>query len=197
LTGFPWLQLGYSATDSWFASWATISGVIGVSFVLATIAGLIAHAIQVGQRAEYRNMVISVVFISLASWVLSSVRWTEQVGDALDVTLVQADIPLADKWAPEKRDSIMQIYLAASQAVKQTDLIVWPEAALPMVMNEIPAAYLDELRALEGALIFGGIETEKANSSSRAYNGLALLQDDQWQVYRKQHLVPFGEYFPL
>lgn len=197
LTGFPWLQLGYSATDNWFAGWATISGVIGASFVLATIAGLIAYAIHVGQRAVVRNMVIAVVCISLLSWVLSSVRWTEQVGDALDVTLVQADIPLADKWAPAKRNSIMQIYLAASQAVKQTDLIVWPEAALPMVMNEIPAAYLDELRALEGALIFGGIETQTVNNSSRAYNGLALLQGDQWQIYRKQHLVPFGEYFPL
>ncbi len=197
LTGFSWLQLGYALVDTWYSGWATIAGVLMVSFIGATIAGMLAYSVRVNETRAYFLVGTILGVLTLGSWSISSVRWTEPVGQPIDVTLVQADIPLAQKWLPEHREDIMQTYLAASKAVQETDLIIWPEGALPMVLDEIPEQYLSELRALSGQLMFGVIETEKVKQQTRAFNGLALLTEEQIQVYRKRHLVPFGEYFPL
>src|SRR5690606_15328887 len=39
LTGFSWLSLGYSQTDTWLAGLAPVVGVYGISAVLLTSAG--------------------------------------------------------------------------------------------------------------------------------------------------------------
>lgn len=196
-SGFPWLQLGYSATENWFAGWASLSGVLGISFVLAVIAGLVAVSVLRKQRATYLIALTTLAVITLVSWGLNSTRWVNPVEPVLEVTLVQADISLSEKWNPDNRQNIMQTYLAASKTVDQTDLIIWPEGALPMMLDEIPASYLDALRGLSGELMFGAIERQTKGDISSVYNGLVMLKEEGLQVYRKQHLVPFGEYFPL
>ena len=92
----------------------------------------------------------------------------------------------------------MQTYLAASRAIIETDLIVWPEAALPMALGDLPERYLAQLRDLDASLVFGVIEREQA--SHAVYNSLVALNQDApetMQAYRKRHLVPFGEFFPF
>ena len=93
-SGFPWLQLGYSATENWFAGWASLSGVLGISFVLAVIAGLVAVSVLRKQRATYLIALTTLAVITLVSWGLNSTRWVNPVEPVLEVTLVQADISL-------------------------------------------------------------------------------------------------------
>ena len=40
LTGFPWLSLGYSQTESWYGPWASLVGENGITFILALTAAL-------------------------------------------------------------------------------------------------------------------------------------------------------------
>ena len=200
-TGFAWLYLGYAGVDTWLSAWATISGVSAVSFVFACIAGQLVYAYQGGKAARLRSMVIVGVLVSI-SWGLQSIRWVEQSGEALDVALVQADISLAEKWRPENREKLMRTYLAASRAIKQADLIVWPEASIPMILDEVPESYLSELRDLNASLVFGVVERDVSASAVNLYNSLVVLDAQNNssappQTYQKRHLVPFGEFFPL
>ncbi len=200
-TGFAWLYLGYTGVDTWFSAWATIAGVSAVSFVLACMAGQLVHVYQAGKAARLKGLVVVVVLASI-SWGLQSIRWAEPSGEALDVSLVQANISLAEKWRPENRENLLQTYLAASRAIKHTDLIVWPEAALPMILDEVPESYLSELRNLDASLVFGVVERDVTASGVNLYNSLVVVDaqndySDPPQTYKKRHLVPFGEFFPF
>jgi apolipoprotein N-acyltransferase len=79
-----------------------------------------------------------------------------------------------------------------------TRLIVWPEAALPILASEIPD-YLRRLKELGHAhgseFAIGLLNYEPA--TERYYNGLLVLSDSGGGWYYKRHLVPFGEYFPV
>jgi apolipoprotein N-acyltransferase len=77
-------------------------------------------------------------------------------------------------------------------------LIVWPEAALPVLANQIPD-YLRRLKELGHAngadFAIGLVNYDSA--ARRYYNGLLVLSDSDGGWYYKRHLVPFGEYFPV
>ncbi len=200
-TGFAWLYLGYTAVDTWFAAWATVAGVCAVSMLLAGIAGQLCYVWQAGKPAYIRSILL-LAGLAAVSWGLNSVRWVEQSGEALNVTMIQADIPLAEKWQPENRNSLMQTYLAASRAVENADLIVWPEAAIPMVLDRVPTPYIKDLRGLSSSLVFGVVERKVDASNVHLYNSLAVIDaqagdEEPLQTYKKRHLVPFGEFFPL
>ncbi len=197
LSGFPWLQLGYVTVGTSFAGWASISGVLLSSYVLSVIAGVIALCYVDRRSKTWLSSAISLFGLGIVSWLISQIAWTETAGAPLDVTLIQADIPLSEKWQPENRPLIMQTYLAASQAAIDTDLIIWPEGALPMAYDQIPKSYLEQLNELEASLIFGVVKRDKGGGEGKVYNALALLNGAEPQLYRKHHLVPFGEFFPF
>lgn len=202
-TGFAWLFLGYISVDTWFSGWGPVAGVLSASYILALIAGLLAlMALRIKQQSGsvHRIWLPAAVIagLTILSFILQGQRWTEQIGEPLDVTMIQADVPLSEKWKPEKRKDLMDMYLAASRAVDDADLIVWPEAALPMLVDQIPRNYLKELADLPGTLAFGVVQRD----GRQIYNGLAILDDENpnvenMQIYQKRHLVPFGEFFPL
>jgi len=198
-TGFAWLFLGYVSVDTWFSAWGPVAGVLSASYVLALIAGLLALiGMRIQQKQGNRSPIVVILGLTILSFILQGQRWTEQIGESLDVTLIQADVPLSEKWKPEKRKDLMQMYLAASRAVDDSDLIVWPEAALPMLIDQVPKNYLQDLADLPGTLAFGVVQRD----SQQLYNGLAILDDenpdvDNMQIYQKRHLVPFGEFFPF
>ncbi len=204
-TGFAWLYLGYTAVDTWFVGWATLAGVSAVSFVLAYVAGLLAHLFQARKATDlavYVSSILTALLLVAVSWGLGTIRWSEQSGDELSVALVQANIALSEKWRPENRENLKQTYLFASRSIDKADLIVWPEAALPVILDQLPQAYLDELKGLNTNLVFGVMEREQQAQGAELFNSLVLLNkdaavDDSLQTYRKQHLVPFGEFFPL
>ncbi|MEE9446554.1 MAG: apolipoprotein N-acyltransferase, partial [Arenicellales bacterium] len=182
-----------ASVGTWYSSWAGLSGILSVSLVWAMLAGYGAYKFQSFKLKNMAAFSLMLMLVSAASWGLQQTRWTEQVGAPLEVALVQADIPLSVKWQAKNRENLMQTYLAASRAVIDADLIVWPEGALPMVLDDIPEDYINDLRALDADVAFGAIERKEG----RLYNGISLLSEQNDQQYRKQHLVPFGEFFPL
>ncbi|MCD6061507.1 MAG: lnt [Moraxellaceae bacterium] len=128
-------------------------------------------------------------------------QWTTPTGDALSVSIVQGNIPQEVKWQLEWRDKTVDIYRQLSKTEWGRDLVIWPEAAIPMFYHE-SVDFLTEMQnnALTGHSAFvTGIPYVAVDDVARTYtihNSIIALGEGDG-VYHKQRLVPFGEYIPL
>ena len=199
LTGFPWLAVGYSQADSLLAGWAPVLGVYGVSFM----ALLATTAILVAIMTEGRQRVVAfaiVVLPLLSGGILKAIDWTEPRGSPVKSTLVQAGISQADKWLPERLRPTLEFYRDAAARAADSELVVWPEVAVPSIDDRVEP-YIQALQAdtrnTRRSIVFGILEREESRGEAKIYNSVMLVSGDRRQSYRKRHLVPFGEYFPV
>ena len=123
--------------------------------------------------------------------------WTQAAGAPLAVAAVQGSVSQDQKWLAANRDATLARYLSLTQQAWGARLIVWPEAALPVLATEL-SGYLRTLRAeglRHGADFAIGLVNYQPDTR-RYFNGILVLSDaGGW--YYKRHLVPFGEYFPV
>jgi apolipoprotein N-acyltransferase len=196
-TGFPWLSLGYGQIAGPLAGYAPILGVHGVSLLVAFSGGLLWCAIHWRERARIGAWIaLSVLWIGGAG--LSISDWTQPSGPPLRASVLQANIPQSIKWDPEARLMIAETYVDLTLEHLNSDLIVWPETALPDFLHQIRASLLDPLaeRArAEGAELVLGLPVMDLESG-RYFNGLLAIGSRE-DLYAKRHLVPFGEFLPF
>ncbi len=195
LTGFPWLAVGYSQTTGPLAGVAPVLGVYGLSWVVAQIAVLIV-VVMVGLQWR-RSALGMLVLIVAAGMGLGQIEWTHPVSGPIKVSLVQGNIPQDIKWLPSVRKPTLELYRELTLDHWDSDLIIWPESAVPMFLDEAKP-FLDELgreaRAHNADLLTGIIAEDR--HSGQYYNTVIALGDDSG-MYAKRHLVPFTEYLPL
>ena len=197
LTGFPWLNLGYSQVAMPLAGYAPWFGVYGVSFFCVLSAGLLAAGAHAPEKIP-RLLLPLLIVIWVVGWVAGKMEWVQPAGKPLQVALIQGNVPLDSKWQSGSRRAIMERYLGLSMQAPRSDLIVWPESAIPAMLDEIDPAYLENLqswgRARQTDLVLGVVERDR--NDRRYYNSVISIGASPG-IYRKQHLVPFGEYPPL
>ena len=79
-------------------------------------------------------------------------------------------------------------------------LVVWPEAAAPVVFSQAPEwqKRIGEISKKEGVHLLFGTLSADPTPPGKLFNSAYLLGPDGEQVarYDKMHLVPFGEYVP-
>lgn len=199
LSGFPWLSLGYSQIDSPLAGWGPVAGVYGISFALLfSVSAILLMALTRGKQRWVALMLVALPWIG--GGLLKNVAWTESAGAPIRSTLVQAGIPQDRKWLPEQLQPTLEFYRAATQRVADSEIVVWPEAAIPSVTNRMEP-FIAQLHAdaqlRRQTILFGVLERIQQRGETHTYNSILLVGTDQRQVYRKRHLVPFGEYFPV
>jgi apolipoprotein N-acyltransferase len=196
LSGFPWLALGYSQIDTPLAGFAPLFGVYGVSYVTALSAGLLLVFLQCSGRIR-----LAAAFAFIALWVggfaLLRVNFTHPSGQPLSVALIQGAIPQDLKWQEDNRAHTFDVYQRMTASALGARLIVWPEAALPVLYHEAVPFLTPIYQAAQehgSDLVLGLLRFDVLGNGFR--NGLvALGQTEEW--YYKRHLVPFGEYFPV
>ncbi len=197
-TGFPWLYAGYIALDTPAAGWAPVVGVYGLSFLIAGLSAAIGSlALNTASELRKRGAEVSIwVIIILTGMPLSAVSWTQDRSAPLTVAIYQPNIPLEKKWDRRYFRAIQQQYTDNSRPYfKNTDLVLWPESALPTYKDRIED-YLSlvSTEATEtGTTLITGIPTRDAQGG---YNSIVALGLGAGE-YRKQKLVPFGEYVPF
>ncbi|WKZ13203.1 MAG: apolipoprotein N-acyltransferase [Gammaproteobacteria bacterium] len=196
LTGFPWLSLGYGQIDGPLAAWAPVGGVYAVTFATAVLAGSLL-AVVLGAWRDRAIAAAALLALVLGTWLLGVRTWTAPSGAPLRVSLVQGAIPQLLKWLPGERRATMDLYYSMTASLTGQDLIVWPEAAIPVPDVDVPV-YLEELSGLAARLgtqlIVGIISYDEQRDEYR--NSLRALGSPAG-VYHKRHLVPFGEFFPV
>jgi apolipoprotein N-acyltransferase len=202
-TGFPWLAMGYSQVpDSALSGYAPLLGVFGVSWLLALSAALIA--VMWLRRGVFGVLICAAALGLLAAiWggglLLKQIAWTEKLGEPVSIALVQGNVAQEQKWREESRAATLVKY---RDMVLNADarLIIVPETALPMFFDQVPQDYLRELarhaQQRNGDVLLGAAERTSSEGNFAYYNSVLVLGADRPQVYRKSHLVPFGEYIP-
>lgn len=196
LTGFPWLLLGYSQVDSPLAGFAPLLGGLGVSLLAAISAGLVGLLLLQGKGFNKKYLVMLLVIWS-SGLLLQLVSWSKPVGESLDVTLVQGNIPQEIKWLPKQRVPTLELYGRLTQENWDSDLIVWPETAVPMYYHQAVSYFeqlSEEAKKNNSTLVLG---VPVMDLESRDYFNSMISLGEQQTFYHKRHLVPFGEYLPL
>jgi apolipoprotein N-acyltransferase len=199
LSGFPWLSLGYAMIDSPLAGWAPLFGVYGVSWAAVTVAVALNVLLTPGVPKSRRIIAcVGAVILISGSALLRHHDWTKTAGDPFTVAAVQGAVSQDQKWQVQNSAATMKRYSRLTAQAWGARLIVWPEAAVPVLANLIPD-YLrrlqEEGRAHDADLAVGLVNYEPA--TKRFFNGLLVLSDSGGGWYYKRHLVPFGEYFPV
>ncbi len=211
--GFPWVLLGYSqATALPVAQIASIGGVYLLSFVVALVSAAAAWIALTRRPSRWlvSGAVLGAV-IAMAAWGAVRIRdgGLTRGGDALRVGLVQGNIAQEDKWNPSLATPILERYLEMSRRAigEGAQVVMWPESSTPFFLEENPmmAARIRQLAAQTSTpFVVGSDQLERAardqiEGRDRYFNAAFLVGPDGQTraVYRKMHLVPFGEYVPL
>jgi apolipoprotein N-acyltransferase len=206
LTGFPWALLGYSQYLYLpFIQIADITGAWGVSFLVMTVNVAVYIIIRQKQQVKsipffYQISAVLVLLVSLGYGLYKLQITHDRQRRTLKISVIQGNIPQELKWDIRARDFIInKFFYLSEQAIKdRPDLIIWPESALPCILEEEPS-YFEKIRSFTDKtkipLLLGAV-TKREDS----YYNNALFVSGEGQMldrYAKLHLVPFGEYIPL
>ncbi|ARU01528.1 apolipoprotein N-acyltransferase [Yoonia vestfoldensis] len=193
LTGFPWALLGHI----WVPTWLAQASAIGGPHLLTGITLIAALALARIARRAFWSGGAAMLALLLVAAALRPGPAPQIAADAPIVRLVQPNAPQHLKWDPAYRDAFVNRLVTLSGQAAPPDLIVWPETAVPYLLNEI----IDDLRLLDEAargapLVFG---VQRVDGAGRFYNALVVMEQGGriTATYDKQHLVPFGEYIPF
>jgi apolipoprotein N-acyltransferase len=209
LGGFPWVLLGYSQTGVLPVSQlASVVGVYGVSALVATVSAAAASAAASPSRSVARlaPLAVALALVGAASvwgsWRVSTGALLN-AGQPIRVGLVQGNVDQAEKWDPRRAADIFETYLRmTNEAIAGgAELVIWPEASMPFTFEEDRGPAERVRRTAQRArvsILLGSNEIERG-PVRHLYNSAFLVRPDgaTGGVYRKMHLVPFGEYVPL
>jgi apolipoprotein N-acyltransferase len=215
MTGFPWLSIGYSQLEGPLSGWIPIIGEIGVSAVLILITVNLGLTLRLAQTSTswrikgLQTIIVGVIFC-VSGLVLNSINWAKPSGEMKRISMVQGNIEQTIRWAPEQDQPTMKKYWDLSSEHWNSDLIIWPEAAIPKL--EIAATdflkLVDEKATeTDTALITGIVDVNY--SDEKIYNNLISLGNDELSQniipyayghknrFAKHHLLPIGEFVPF
>jgi apolipoprotein N-acyltransferase len=125
--------------------------------------------------------------------------------------VLQGNVLQDQKWDPAMRDAIMQRYIDMSREAigRNARFILWPESATPLPYEQDVARgeTIRRLARQSGVTILVGSDQIEPVTPvppgklppTRIYNAAYLIKPDgsTAAIYRKIHLVPFGEYVPF
>jgi len=193
LTGYAWMQPGYTQIDLPLSGYAPVFGNHAVgALIVVTSAALLAAVLN---KLSWQKALLVVAFIWVAGFALKQVSWTQPAGDDVEVALIQGNVPQALKWKRHMHRKTLEMYRDLTLEHKDADVIIWPETAIPDYKHRVPAYLLNmraEMEQSDTDLLMGLFI--KNMDSGRYYNSVINARGGE---YRKRHLVPLGEYVPF
>lgn len=211
--GFAWGLLGHTQWRNLpLIQIASVTGVYGISFLLAMASGgLAAFSLWFRHRDGRRVPILVLPFVLIALvWIGGSVSLDsrdEEASDSIRIALLQVCFSQQEKWDEEEMERVKdRTYRMTGQAAgRGVDLIVWPETALPVTLNEwhaVEEELIGELNESDVPILVGTLLEHGTDVRTDTRNAVMLFRPgmSSWaeaQRYEKMHLVPWGEYVPL
>ena len=206
--GFPWVPLGNSqVTVLPVAQLASVFGVYGLSMLVAFVNASIAYALVTSGRARTKALAAAaVLLVAVGTW--GAMRIADgsltRAGSAIRVGLAQGNIEQSDKWRPGEARRIFTTYIGLTRdlAGRGAEFVIWPESATPFTFERDPVGekmMRDLAREVRVPILFGSDQQTMVAGEPAHYNAAYQLAPDgnTAAIYRKIHLVPFGEFVPL
>nr|BET44384.1 MAG: apolipoprotein N-acyltransferase [Candidatus Aschnera chinzeii] len=205
LTGFPWLQFGYTQIDGPLKNIAPLFGVEMITITMVIISNSLILSIK-------EKKVIYVIFgiiILIIPKIIMNYKWITPLNDKkIHLVLVQGNIDQNIKWQKNYLFNNINTYIKLSKPYFNLNkIIVWPESAI--VINEADISswlkYFDKMLKIHNTVLITGIITTNniKNENINFFNSIISLGNEiayNYQTnnrYYKHHLVPFGEYIPF
>ena len=212
LSGFSWGLLGYTQYRLPIViQIADIAGIYGISFLLASssyAAAQLIFALTDRMSASREALLpvsfaVSAILLSLAYGALKLHKYDSEHGPAtVRIAMVQHDMPARERWKRINYVSSLLSYVQLTQAQirpDSVDLVVWPEFASGLYVEQDPMARLELSRlsrSINTALLLGA---PRISESGEYFNSAFLLAPGGMVLnsYDKMRLLPFAEYHPL
>jgi apolipoprotein N-acyltransferase len=189
-TGFPWAMLGHVWIGTPLDQLAALGGPSFLSLLT-----LLAASLPVIWR--WRGGVASAALLAagLAFGLWRLAQPLPPPGD-LALRLVQPNAEQSIKWEAARAQEFLDRLLTLTAQGSPADLTIWPETAVPYMLEYSPEVADMIVGASGGRPVALGIQREEAG---RFYNSMRVLEGegDETARYDKAHLVPFGEYIPF
>jgi apolipoprotein N-acyltransferase len=199
-TGFPWLFAGNGQLDGPLGGLAPVLGVHGLSLAVAVSAGLLWLLLTWRGRTRWQAL-SGLLLLWVGAALLWLLDWTRPAPNAeqrpIQVSVIQGNVEQSVKWDPDGLLPTLEIYLQLTKAHLDSDLIVWPETAIPEFFDRVEEPLLKPLGVTAreaGTEVVIGLPVMEPDG--RYYNALVSLGSSE-DRYFKRHLVPFGEFLPF
>ncbi len=210
-SGFGWNPLGVALRGCIpLIQIAGITGTAGLTFLCMLGSATVAITVErlrreivAGRTRPHFDFFIGVLIVVLVFvYGVKKITTPPAATIPLRIAGVQGNVPVYDYWDTKCEGRIMEGYLRQSRIAlgMEPDLVIWPEAATPrpLLLDEIIYGQVKELAAHTPAdFLIGSVHYEAEPKGD--YNSAILLtrHAENWQIYNKVHLVPFGEYVPF
>ena len=190
LTGFPWAMVGHMWIGTPVDQVAAIAGPLGLTLLTLILAALPVLLCLGGGVAAVA------LLAGVAGFGLWRLAPPLPPGPEGTLRLVQPNAEQALKWDGDLAEVFLGRLLALTAQGTPADLTIWPETAVPYMLEYAPSVAGMITDASGGRAVAVGIQSEAAG---RFYNSMRVLEGNgrQTAAYEKHHLVPFGEYVPF
>jgi apolipoprotein N-acyltransferase len=206
IIAFPWNLAGYAASGNLpLLQLTTVTGIYGLSFLVAAYGSLVAYAIFSGRQRAWKCVLAftaALIFVAVGGRLLVPSESPRFTAHLVQTNFAQAyDYP--SDWMrlhAGDLDDLGQISVDAAHRIP--GLIVWPEAPAPFSLQDADfAARAQQIAQESGSDFLVGAEDWRRDATGKwlATNSAVLLNPSGQRIftYDKIHLVPFGEYVPL
>jgi apolipoprotein N-acyltransferase len=188
-TGFPWALIGHIWADTPMAQLVAVMGPNGLTLLTLLLA---AVPVMFGVRALPG---VAVVAIAAFFWADARLGQPDPVDRAGTLRLVQPNAEQHLKWSPDQARVLFERQLAMTGVQPVADLTIWPETAVPYLIDDDSQVAMMMSSAAEGRMVIAGIQRVEG---AQGWNTMAVIEGGAvTQSYDKWHLVPFGEYLPF
>lgn len=210
---FPWNLLGYPAgTNLAMVQLTTLTGIYGLSFVVAAFNSLIAWADAAKSTAIVKRLGIIAGTTALILLVMfGGEKIVPKAVANHSARAVQPNFPEVESygqdWFGAHREDLVELEaLSLEDTAKHPDLIIWPEAPAPFSWQDAQFGRfasriaIDAQRPFLAGTIEWKLETLPSGAHVHApYNSAVMVDGNGRRIlaYDKMHLVPFGEYEPF